>query len=41
MEMRKHFSWYIAGRRGAAQLRTRLNLATSFQDVENLLNELK
>ena len=41
LEMRKHFSWYIAGRRGAAQLRTRLNLATSFQDVENLLNELK
>lgn len=40
LEMRKHFSWYIAGRRGAAQLRTRLNLATSFQDVENLLQEL-
>jgi len=40
LEMRKHFSWYIAGRRGAAQLRTRLNLATSFQDVEKLLQEL-
>lgn len=40
LEMRKHFSWYIAGRRGAAQLRTRLNLTTSFQDVEKLLQEL-
>lgn len=41
LEMRKHFSWYIAGRRGAAQLRTRLNLATSFQEVERLLTELE
>lgn len=41
LEMRKFFGWYIAGRRGAAQLRTRLNLAPTLSEAEKLLCTLK
>lgn len=40
LEMRKHFSWYIAGRRGAAQVRTRIHQAQSLSEVESLLRSL-
>ena len=40
LEMRKHFSWYIAFRRGAARLRTRINCAESLDEVRSLLSEL-
>ncbi len=39
LEMRKHFSWYISGMRGAAQLRTRINQAQSLEEVFSLLEE--
>ncbi len=41
LEMRKHFSWYTAGRRNSAQVRTRVNLAKSFTEVEELLRSLE
>lgn len=41
LEMRKHFGWYVSGRRGAAQLRTRINQAKSLDEVEALLRELE
>ena len=41
LEMRKHFSWYVSGRRGAAQVRTKINLATDFGEVEALLRSLE
>jgi len=40
LEMRKHFAWYTAGRRNSAQVRTRINLASSFEEVEALLRSL-
>ena len=40
LEMRKHFAWYIAGRRGAARLRTRLNHAATLKEAEELLLSL-
>lgn len=40
LEMRKHFSWYVAGRRGAAQVRTKINLAPTLTEVEALLRSL-
>ena len=40
LEMRKHFSWYTFGRRGAARVRTEINRAASFTDVEALLRAL-
>lgn len=40
LEMRKHFSWYIAGRRGAAQVRTLIHRAGTLQEVEALLRSL-
>ncbi|MBQ8136734.1 MAG: tRNA dihydrouridine synthase DusB [Clostridia bacterium] len=40
LEMRKHFSWYIAGRRGAAKLRPRINQAETLHEVEGLLRSL-
>lgn len=39
-EMRKHASWYTKGVRGAAQLRDKLNRATSRTEMESLLNSL-
>ena len=41
LEMRKFFGWYIAGRRGADQLRTQLNLAPTLSDAETLLRSLE
>ena len=41
LEMRKHFSWYTAGRRNSAQVRTKVNLASSFEEVEKLLRSLE
>ena len=41
LEMRKHFSWYTAGRRNSAQVRTKVNLASSFAEVEALLRSLE
>ncbi len=40
LEMRKHFAWYTAGRRNSAQVRTRVNLANSLEEVEALLRTL-
>ncbi|MBR5111769.1 MAG: tRNA dihydrouridine synthase DusB [Clostridia bacterium] len=40
LEMRKHFAWYTAGRRSSAQVRTKVNLASSFREVEDLLRTL-
>lgn len=40
LEMRKHFAWYITGRRGVAKMRTCLNRAKSFEEVETLLRTL-
>lgn len=40
LEMRKHFSWYTFGRRGAARVRTEINRALSFGEVETLLRSL-
>lgn len=39
-EMRKHFGWYISSRRGARRLRTAINIAETFEEVEKLLREL-
>ena len=41
LEMRKHFAWYTFGRRNAAQVRTKINLASSFEEVEALLRALE
>ena len=41
LEMRKHFAWYVTGRRGVAKMRTRLNLAQSFEEVEALLRSIE
>lgn len=40
LEMRKHFAWYVTGRRGVARMRTRLNLAKNFQEVEEILRSI-
>lgn len=40
LEMRKHFAWYVSGRRGAAQIRTRINQASTFGEVEALMRAL-
>jgi len=37
LEMRKHFSWYIKGIRGAAEVRRKLNTLPSLSQVEELL----
>lgn len=36
-EMRKHISWYIHGMRGAASLRTKINLMDSPDEVKSIL----
>ena len=41
LEMRKHFAWYTAGRRNSAQVRTKINFAASFDEVEALLRTLE
>ena len=40
LEMRKHFACYVSGRRGAAQVRTKINLAATFSEVEALMRAL-
>ena len=40
LEMRKHFSWYISGRRGCARMRTRINEAQTLSEIRGLLAEL-
>ena len=40
LEMRKHFSWYTFGRRGAAKIRTEINRAGTFGEVAALLRTL-
>ena len=35
--MRKHIGWYIAGMRGAAQMRTRINLIEDPQEARDAL----
>lgn len=40
LEMRKHFAWYTAGRRNSAVIRTKITLASSFDEVEELLRSL-
>lgn len=39
-EMRKHFSWYIKGMRGAARLREEINRATTRQQLIDLISIL-
>lgn len=39
-EARKHGSWYIKGLSGAAQLRNKINSATSLDEMQSILSEL-
>lgn len=39
-EARKHASWYIKGIKGAAQLRNRINSATTLAEMEDTLSKL-
>ena len=39
-EARKHGSWYIKGLSGAAQLRNKINTATSLEEMQGILSEL-
>lgn len=41
LEMRKHFSWYISGRRGAAGMRIRINQAATLEEVRALIGSLQ
>lgn len=38
-EMRKHIGWYTAGVRNSSSLRRRVNLSTSREEIESILNE--
>ena len=38
-EMRKHISWYMKGVKGAAELRSKINTANSYYEMENLLKK--
>ncbi len=38
LEMRKHFAWYLKGRRGAAKMRVRVNTATTLAEVMDILS---
>lgn len=40
IEMRKHFAWYLKGKRGAAQLRTQLMSAETLLQSEELLSQI-
>ena len=39
-EARKHGSWYIKGLSGAAQLRNKINTATSLEEMRGILSQL-
>ncbi|MBQ8080273.1 MAG: tRNA dihydrouridine synthase DusB [Clostridia bacterium] len=41
LEMRKFFAWYIKGVRGAAEIRTRINTAPTFEAVYALLDQFE
>ncbi len=36
-EMRKHISWYMKGIKGAAELRAKINMANSYEEMKELL----
>ena len=40
-EMRKHISWYTKGMHGSAEVRRRVNLAKTAQEMETLLYEMR
>ena len=40
LEMRKFYSWYIKGMRGAAEVRTRINTAQAFDEVDEILKAM-
>ena len=40
LEMRKHFSWYIKGLPSATKLRTLINKAATYRELEDLLNQI-
>ncbi len=40
LEMRKFYAWYIKGLRGAAEARTRINQAESFEEADRVLDAL-
>ncbi len=40
LEMRKFYAWYIKGLRGAAEARTRINQAASFDEIRLILDNL-
>lgn len=35
-EMRKHFSWYIKGIKGASEMRTNINIAIDFEEIKEM-----
>lgn len=39
-EGKKHVGWYITGMNGAASARNRIMIATSFDEINNILNEM-
>ena len=40
-EMRKHIAWYLKGIKGSAHLRAEVNTKVSFEEIRQLLAELK
>lgn len=40
-EARKHISWYLKGAKGNAPVRVKINHATTYSEVENILNDYK
>lgn len=40
-EMRKHIAWYLKGIKGSAHLRAEVNTKNSFEEIRQLLTELK
>ena len=40
LEMRKFYAWYIKGLRGAAEARTKINTAKTFDEIHLILQEL-
>ena len=39
-ESRKHVSWYLKGLRGNAPVRVEINHATTYDEIEKILNEI-
>ncbi len=40
-EMRKHIGWYVKGLKGCTEIKSRVNSATTYEDVLNLLEEYR